>query len=169
MGKYVPRKRKTIFDSFDENWELDAATGCFVWKRSVNSKGYGILTDMSTHKLILAHRFALERRLNRAIKPGMMAIHSCDNPPCVNEAHLREGTGPDNSEDARVRGRAVNVLAAANAAKTHCKHGHEFTPENTRIHANGSRSCRACQKVLNQACYQRRKEAKARNQAEATG
>jgi hypothetical protein len=30
------------------------------------------------------------------------------------------------------------------AAKTHCVHGHEFTPENTHRDANGHRSCRAC-------------------------
>lgn len=31
------------------------------------------------------------------------------------------------------------------AAKTHCKHGHEYTPENTRINKKrGGRSCRSC-------------------------
>lgn len=34
-------------------------------------------------------------------------------------------------------------MAAINAAKTHCKWGHEFTPENTRW-SNGHRSCRTC-------------------------
>jgi hypothetical protein len=27
---------------------------------------------------------------------------------------------------------------------THCKHGHEFTPANTRVEAGGKRKCRAC-------------------------
>jgi hypothetical protein len=30
--------------------------------------------------------------------------------------------------------------------KTHCKNGHEFTPENTYITRIGSRDCRACQR-----------------------
>ena len=30
--------------------------------------------------------------------------------------------------------------------QTHCKHGHEFTPENTYIARNGTRHCRACAK-----------------------
>lgn len=33
--------------------------------------------------------------------------------------------------------------AVVNAAKTHCKWGHEFTPENTRM-SHGKRSCIAC-------------------------
>lgn len=33
----------------------------------------------------------------------------------------------------------------SNAAKTHCKQGHEFTPENTRISSyNNQRVCRMC-------------------------
>lgn len=30
--------------------------------------------------------------------------------------------------------------------KTHCKHGHEFTPDNTYISPQGIRYCRACKK-----------------------
>jgi len=48
--------------------------------------------------------------------------------------------------------KVVNILrgrgpTAANAAKTHCKHGHEFTPENTYYRQdskNGIRQCRIC-------------------------
>lgn len=31
-----------------------------------------------------------------------------------------------------------------NARKTHCKHGHEYTPENTYVQPKGSRACRTC-------------------------
>lgn len=43
-------------------------------------------------------------------------------------------------------------MAAINAAKTHCKWDHEFTPENTRW-SNGHRSCRTC---YNQRLRERR-------------
>lgn len=43
-------------------------------------------------------------------------------------------------------------MAAINAAKTHCKRNHEFTPENTRW-SNGHRSCRTC---YNQRLRERR-------------
>ncbi|WP_407342232.1 HNH endonuclease [Pengzhenrongella phosphoraccumulans] len=32
----------------------------------------------------------------------------------------------------------------ANGDKTHCKRGHEFTPENTHVQRRGGRACRAC-------------------------
>lgn len=38
----------------------------------------------------------------------------------------------------------TKVLSDQTVAVDHCKHGHEFTPDNTHITNNGSRSCRAC-------------------------
>lgn len=34
-----------------------------------------------------------------------------------------------------------------NASKTHCRHGHEFTLENTRIRPSGARDCRMCDRL----------------------
>ena len=35
-------------------------------------------------------------------------------------------------------------MSVYNAVKTHCPQGHEYTIENTAIHTDGSRRCRAC-------------------------
>jgi hypothetical protein len=45
-------------------------------------------------------------------------------------------------------GFSLGVAAAALKAKarTHCRHGHEFTPENTIINKDGNTSFRACRK-----------------------
>ncbi|WP_162928334.1 hypothetical protein [Sphingopyxis terrae] len=44
------------------------------------------------------------------------------------------------------RGWTKGVIAsrAKQLAKTHCAHGHEWTPENTRITPEGWRNCRTC-------------------------
>lgn len=40
-----------------------------------------------------------------------------------------------------------------NNLKTHCKHGHEFTPNNTSIRPSGVRRCKACNRRDAMACY----------------
>jgi hypothetical protein len=42
-----------------------------------------------------AHRLALERKLGRPIAPGRFALHTCNQPACVNPAHLYEDSLPD--------------------------------------------------------------------------
>lgn len=65
--------------------------------------GYGQRTRNG--KTERAHRKALEEKLGRALLPGMHALHHCDNPPCVQQEHLYEGTQADNNRDMRSRGR----------------------------------------------------------------
>ena len=66
------------------------------------------------------------------------------NPACVNPAHLEAVTHRENV----LRGAGVSAIQAR---KTHCKHGHEFTPENTMKvrtpSGNGGRRCRTCDRI----------------------
>ena len=79
-----------------------------------------------------------------AIKRGEYILHSCDNPPCVNPTHLRLGSQSENQFESVSKGRHCN------AAKTHCKNGHEFTEENTyyppRKNRAPERVCITCTK-----------------------
>jgi hypothetical protein len=43
-----------------------------------------------------------------------MIIHSCDNPPCCNPAHLRPGSAQDNATDREAHGRGVKSFGARN-------------------------------------------------------
>ena len=53
---------------------------------------------------IRAHRFVW-MLCNGEIPDGMLVLHSCDNPPCINPAHLRLGTNIENVRDRTERGR----------------------------------------------------------------
>jgi hypothetical protein len=46
---------------------------------------------------------ALERKIDRSIKPGPQALHTCDWTSCVNPNHLYEGTEKDNMRDRTLR------------------------------------------------------------------
>ena len=39
---------------------------------------------------------------------------------------------------------ALTVRSLRQRARTKCKRGHEYTPENTYVYADGRRGCRAC-------------------------
>jgi hypothetical protein len=54
-------------------------------------------------KLKCAHRVAYY--LHNGIVPAQLVLHSCDNPPCCNPLHLRQGSSHDNKQDAVSRNR----------------------------------------------------------------
>ncbi len=77
---------------------------CWPWVGYRDRSGYGIVyRDGGTTK---AHRAAWELT-NGPITDNLWVLHRCDNPPCVNPAHLFLGTARDNVADMMAKGRAV--------------------------------------------------------------
>ena len=70
--------------------------------------GHRYAWDARRGKSGYAHVVALENKLGRLLLSGMQANHHCDNPPCINEEHLYEGTQQQNMKDAQERGRFAN-------------------------------------------------------------
>lgn len=87
--------------------KVDKSGECWLWKGKHNDLGYGELCVAG--KRIKAHRFAYQ--ISRgSIPDGIVVCHSCDNPPCVNPAHLWLGTHADNRRDALQKGRIKETL-----------------------------------------------------------
>lgn len=114
--------------------DIDPITECWRWTRCLNQNGYGNMTRRQ--KKFLAHIFSFEAFIG-PVPDGRELDHLCRNPKCCNPEHLEPVTHAVNMR----RGNG----GAKQRAQTHCKRGHEFTPENTYINAtSGSRQCRAC-------------------------
>ncbi len=76
---------------------------CWVWRGAKYWDGYGIFGMRAGH-VCRAHRFSWE--LTRGdIPESLQVLHRCDNPPCVNPAHLFLGTPDDNVRDKMAKGR----------------------------------------------------------------
>ncbi len=129
--------RKKIFSLKSED-----SNGCWNWLGAKNNKGYGYIrfrnTSLSSHRASFA---AFRERLTN----GLFACHRCDNPSCVNPEHLFSGTRKDNSEDMVIKGRQRKPKR-----NSHCKIGHEYTPENEILHpVFGYQTCRICTNLAN--------------------
>ena len=80
---------------------------CWEWtgkrqRRSRGPGGYGIVRRFARH--VFAHRHAYQLAKG-PIPDGAIVMHSCDNPPCINPAHLSVGTQSKNIADMWARGR----------------------------------------------------------------
>jgi len=107
---------------------------CWLWSGRVDGFGYGHFKSQG-HSL-KAHRVAWVLKRG-AIPEGLTLDHLCRNPRCVNPAHLELVSNKENI----LRGES---FSAVNAAKTHCKRGHELSGENIWRRINGKRDCKLC-------------------------
>lgn len=110
-------------------------SGCWLWLGSTDKLGYG---KVSVQGHFLAHRLAYAET-HGDIPEGLLVLHKCDVPSCVNPDHLYIGDDQDNMNDMAARGRGNNGWRDV----THCVNGHEFDEENTYWRGKW-RNCRAC-------------------------
>lgn len=78
---------------------------CWIWTAAAKEGGYGVMRPegQRTGPTVKAHRVSL---ILAGRDPGdLKVLHSCDNPPCVNPAHLRPGSQAENMRDALDRNR----------------------------------------------------------------
>lgn len=125
---------------------IETEKGCWVWQGTVHPKGYGLTTYHSASTAV--HRQAFKLLVKPDLVTQDFVCHRCDNPPCWNPDHLWLGDPLTNQQDKNAKRR--NYFSN----QTHCRYGHEFTPENTYVRAGQpkygygpSRACLTCQKI----------------------
>ena len=78
------------------------AEGCLPWLAGKGNYGYGTIWHGGKYQP--AHRVVYELTVG-PIPEGLLLLHRCDNPPCVNPSHLFPGTHQDNADDKMRKGR----------------------------------------------------------------
>lgn len=106
-GNLARSFRKPLLERFWEKVPKNLPDDvCWEWEGCLNEKGYGnIRLGGRDSKRPKAHRVSWVFYHGRPIPDGMMVMHLCDNPPCVNPVHLRLGTAADNTQHMLAKGR----------------------------------------------------------------
>ena len=138
--------------SSDRVWpNIDFLEECWLWTGNTDKDGYGRLSDGN-----LAHRTVYLLVIG-CIAKGLELDHLCRVKNCVNPNHLEPVTHLENMR--RSRGTWVH----SRALRTHCLHGHEYTPENTATVTKPSgrqyRQCRICSRLSWQRSQLKRNQA----------
>lgn len=115
--------------------KVNKTDSCWIWTGTCHDSPGRLAYGRFWHnnKMKMAHRFSYELHIGN-IPDGLQLDHLCRNPPCVNPEHLEPVTAREN----------ISRSPFFNGHKTYCKHGHEFTPLNTKIMDDGHRECKIC-------------------------
>jgi hypothetical protein len=110
--------RRLFVQRFEQKVDRSAGPdGCHLWTAHRDDKGgYGIF--WLNGKMRRANRVAWELANGRPVPEGMYVCHRCDNPPCVNPAHLFLGEPTINARDRVTKGRSAAGERAGRAKLT---------------------------------------------------
>lgn len=145
MGKYNTGRKYLIaaLARFVNKVDVaDSDDDCWDWTGTTRN-GYGVF--WFCNKSITAHKFAYCMFVG-PIDVNKVIHHECRNRLCSNPKHLKQITDLEHvasHPERRKRGPGRSL-------KTHCKHGHEFTEENTYVWG-GYRQCKQCMKSYREA------------------
>lgn len=125
-------------------------------KAAPDTRGYPAVhlcdngTELRRHRLVRVHILVALAFIGPR-QDGMEVRHLDDVKTNNNLDNLAYGTHAENMADSMRNGTHV---ALVKLSATHCKVGHEYTPDNLRVLSNGkTRSCRTCNRAADRERY----------------
>ena len=130
-------------------WAKVQPTGfCWDWIARTTKDGYGLFhVDRFGHTRV-AHRIAYTLLVGE-IPEGLELDHLCRNKACVNPDHLEPVTQQVNRDRVpfvNLPGGLPPWVVSGKNVTGFCKHGHEYTDENTYVYPDGRTECRTCKR-----------------------
>jgi hypothetical protein len=116
---------------------VDASGDCWEWTGNTTRNGYGMFSMGAVIGSKMAHRVVWQILVD-VLPTDLEVDHRCFNPGCVNPDHLEPVTPYENTQRRRHTPWWCKTL------RTHCPQGHPYDAANTRVRANGTRNCKAC-------------------------
>lgn len=104
------RERVGLAERFWSKVDRRGDAECWPWRGATTDAafGYGYLGVTRGQSQLRAHRVSWELHFG-PVPAGLVVCHHCDNPPCVNPAHLFIGDRADNNRDRGQKGRGGNL------------------------------------------------------------
>lgn len=118
------------FNRFAQQAPTGEPDACWVWDGTRNNHNYGVFFIRPINTIRSrsfwpcgAHRLSWILANGQSIEQGLYVCHRCDNPPCINPAHLFLGTALDNVRDAISKGRMRPAGGHAGGDYSHMARG----------------------------------------------
>ena len=97
---------------------VGAPSDCWEWTAHRKAAGYGHFAlgrQRGARRAQIAHRVSYALAHGGEIPDGRFICHTCDNPPCVNPAHLTAESPTWNARDMAAKGRGGDKRGETNA------------------------------------------------------
>lgn len=110
--KYTPEEAAAAFWAKVEKVD----DSCWLWRGSRDRLGYGVIKVRP--RVVRAHRRAYALHHGVSLGPNDVICHHCDNPSCVNPAHLFRSSHSGNHADMVIKGRHARAVRHGRAKLT---------------------------------------------------
>lgn len=113
-------KRQSPFRTISDLLKRTKTVGdCLEWQGAKNRGGYGNIGYRGRY--VAAHRLSWVLSNGAEIPQGLFILHSCNNRPCINPAHLRPGTAAENAIDRESHGKSFRGEGSSSSKLTWAK------------------------------------------------